>query len=241
MSASSHINDRPRPLITAALCAGALILGIPVAVAALMFEMTDMPNPVLGSKEIKAGIDTTKTITFRLFSGPNDAVMAGAYISIICSLLLCIGFGVTRHLSKHNIWGWLIFLPGLANVCGQVAILARVFIDHGKNKQAGSADEVPFVNGKYETDGKLYTREAWACMMDKFYADRETWANKACSDLKTGRIMTVPLVACAALILVLAVFQVHKRGGFGWLFGRKKSIAYMNTSKNEYIDLQPKH
>lgn len=126
-------------------------------------------------------------------------------------------------------------------MCGQVAILARVFIDHGKNKQAGSADEVPFVNGKYETDGKLYTREAWACMMDKFYADRETWANKACSDLKTGRIMTVPLVACAALILVLAVFQVHKRGGFGWLFGRKKSIAYMNTSKNEYIDLQPKH
>lgn len=92
---------------------------------------------------------------------------------------------MTRHLSKHNIFGWLVFLPGLANVCGQVAILARVWIDHGRYKQAGSREEVPFVEseGRYDTNGKLYTREAWACMMERFYGERETWADKACSSL----------------------------------------------------------
>lgn len=129
-------------------------------------------------------------------------------------------------------------------MCGQVAILARVWIDHGRFKQAGSREEVPFVEaeGRYDTDGKLYTREAWACMMERFYGERETWAGKACDSLKTGRIMTAPLLACAVLMLGLAVFQVHRRGGFGWLFGRRKNIAHMNGSKNEeFIDLQPKH
>lgn len=54
--------------------------------------------------------------------------------------------------------------------------------------------------------------------------------------------MTAPLLACAVLMLGLAVFQVHRRGGFGWLFGRRKNIAYVNGAKNEeFIDLQPKH
>lgn len=53
--------------------------------------------------------------------------------------------------------------------------------------------------------------------------------------------MTAALLACAVLMFGLAIFQVHRRGGFGWLFGRRKNISHMNAKNQEFIDLQPKH
>ncbi|KAF2015222.1 hypothetical protein BU24DRAFT_449981 [Aaosphaeria arxii CBS 175.79] len=240
MSTSSQFNERPQPLVTAALSAGALVLGIPVAAAALVFEKTDMPNPVLGTKEIKTAPGETATITFNLLSGPQDAVMAGGYISIIASILLVAGIVISRHVSRHNIWGWAVIGPALLDLLGQIGILAYVNIVKSQNPEAKSADEVTFANGKYDTQGKLYTREAWACMMDKFYPDRETWAEKACSDLKIGALMPIPLAICGAAMVGLASFMIWRRGGFGWLIGRRKNVlAYSNQKTGDYIDLQP--
>lgn len=176
--------DNFNPLTTLAISAGALVFGIPVGVAAIIFEKVYMPNIILGTKEIKAGIDTTKTISFSLLSGTNDAVIAGAFISIICSILFGIGLAVVRHVSRHNIWGWAMFFPALANVLAQIGVLAYVQIVQGQHPEATSTTEVKYINGNYDTDGKLYTREAWACTMDKLYNEREgQWAGKACSNL----------------------------------------------------------
>jgi hypothetical protein len=192
MSSSNQIGSRPRLPGTLAIGAGALVLGIPVAVAALIFEKVYMPEVILGSKEIKAGLDTTKTVNFSLLSGPNDAVIAGAYISIISSILFALGLVVLRHFSNHNIFGWALVFPALVDFLGNVACLAYVFIVNGQHPEASSADEVPFVNGKYDTDGKLYTKQAWACMMDKFYNEREgEWAGKACSDLVSCHLVSL--------------------------------------------------
>lgn len=217
-----------------------------------------MPTVILGTKEIKAGIDETKTISFSLLSGSNDAVVAGAFISIFASVLFGIGLAVVRHVSRHNIWGWAMFGPALLNVLGQIGVLAYVQIVQGQHPAATNTNEIKLVNGQYDTDGKLYTREGWACSMDKLYHETEgEWAGKACSDLvsqdrcckiksvvltralqKTGRMMTFPLLACAAVILAIASWQIQRKGGFGWLFGRTKRIANMKHSKSEYIDLQ---
>jgi hypothetical protein len=35
---------------------------------------------------------------------------------------------------------------------------------------------VCYVRGEYQTDGKLFTREAWACAMDKYFSKKEIWA-----------------------------------------------------------------
>lgn len=275
MSSSNHIGNRPRIPITAAIGAGALILGIPIAVAALKFEQVYVPDVVLGSKEIKAGLDTSKTINFTLLTGINDAVISGSYISIISSILFVVGLVVVRHFSQHNIFGWAMVFPAAVDFLGNVAVLAYVFIVNGQHPEAKSADEVRFENGQYETDGKLYTRDAWACMMEKFYNNQEgSWAPKACSDLvssllflfltsllrygleilvcilrrdqsltcacaqKTGRLMTIPLVITSMLLLALALWQVQRRGGLGWLFGRRAKIAAMSQSKGEFIDMQ---
>lgn len=185
MSNSNHIGNRPRPLITAAIVAGALILGIPVAAAAIMYSKVSMPKITLGSKEIKAGLDgATKTVTYSLLSGPQDATIAAAYISIICSLLFSLGVVIVRHVSQHNIFGWAMVFPAFSSFAANVGIVAYVFLESGKHKEADNQDAVKFEDEKYNTGGKVFTREAWACMMDKWYNEREgEWAEKACKNL----------------------------------------------------------
>jgi hypothetical protein len=111
-------------------------------------------------------------------------VISGASISIISVLLFAGGLTIVRHVSRHNIWGWAMFGPALLNVLAQIGVLAYVQIVQGQHPEATSTDEIKYVNGSYDTDGKLYTREGWACSMDKLYHEREgDWATKACSNL----------------------------------------------------------
>jgi hypothetical protein len=187
MSNANHIGNRPRWPGTLAISAGALVLGIPLAIAALRLAQTDVSDITLGQKEIKAGPNgETKTITFGLLTGVTDAIVAGSYISIISSLVFVVGLVVLRHFSQHNILGWMLVFPALVNLFGNVGCMGYAFVQNGKEKMASSAEEVPRnpTTGTYDTGGKLYTREAWACMMDRFYHDQEgEWAESACSGL----------------------------------------------------------
>ena len=51
-------------------------------------------------------------------------------------------------------------------------------------------------------------------------------------------MLTIPLVLCSLILLALAYWQVHLRGGFGWLFGRRDKVAAAYSSKGEYVDVQ---
>jgi cytochrome oxidase assembly protein ShyY1 len=46
------------------------------------------------------------------------------------------------------------------------------------------------------------------------------------------------MVITSILLFALALWQVQRRGGFGWLMGKRKNIAAMERAKGEYIDLQ---
>jgi len=176
--------DKSNPLITLGVSGLVLMLGIPVGAAAIIYEKVYVPNIILGTKEIKSGLNETKTLSFSLLSSANDAVIAGAFISIISAVLFSIGLTIVRHFSRHNIWGWSMVFPALLNFIGQIVILALVQTDKGKHPKATSTNEIRYVDGKYETDGKLYTREGWSCSMYDLYREREgSWAEKACSNL----------------------------------------------------------
>jgi hypothetical protein len=139
----------------------------------------------MGEKEIKAGLNgATKTVSWSLKSGPQDATITAGFISIICSLLFSVGVVVVRHVSQHNIFGWAMVFPAFTSFVANVGIMAYVFVESGKHKEAENQDEVKYVDGKYETGGKVFTRGAWACMMDKWFKEREgEWAEKACKDM----------------------------------------------------------
>src|SRR4051812_22811815 len=134
MSSSAHILHNPRLPGTLALSASALILGIPVATAALLLEKVYMPEIVLGSKTINIGPNKDqKTITFDLISGPNDAVIAAAYISNISSLLFLVGLVFVRHMSHINAFGWVVVGPSLVSVLGNIGCCLAAFILSKKN------------------------------------------------------------------------------------------------------------
>jgi hypothetical protein len=244
------------PVITIGLSAISLVLGLPVAVAAIIFNNNWVPDVTLGSKTINTGPGQTTTLRFGILTGPNDAVLASALISMASTPLFITGLVLIRHFTKHNASGWLAFGPALLNFLGQVACCAAAFMLNKKYPAATSTDQIRYVDGHYSTGGQLYTKEAWSCSMNALYPDKEgSWANQACSRfvssranmamvmklimLKgTARMLTVPLVVCATCICGLACWQVVERGGFGWLFGRTGNIAEAKKPKGEYVDLQ---
>ncbi|KAF2114644.1 hypothetical protein BDV96DRAFT_102131 [Lophiotrema nucula] len=232
MPTSNHPASRAqRPLPTLLLSALILALGLPIPILAQIFSRVFVPAITLGSKTIKVGPNnSTKTISFGLLTGPVDAVIAASFISLISSVILIGALGIVRHVSMHNVWGWGLVVPAVANLLGQVGALAYVFIVHGQHKEAGSVEEVRFVDGRYDTNGTLYTTEAWACMMERFYASQEPWAKKSCSDLKTGRILTIPMTVCALVLAALSLWQVQRRGGFRWLLHGQGRMAMKSES-----------
>jgi hypothetical protein len=171
-------------VITIAVGAFALVLGVPAAIAAILFNHTWVPNVVLGTKTVKSGPNNDTTVLeFGLLSGPNDAVYASALISITSTALIVAGLVLIRHFTRHNIWGWLAFGPAFLNLLGTVGCCAAVYLFKSRYAKATSTDQIRYNNGVYDTGGKLYTREGWACSMNALYADREgDWAKKACSN-----------------------------------------------------------
>lgn len=170
------------PMITIAVSVAALVLGVPVAILAIMFNSNWIPHIILGSKTFSTGPGKTTTIDFGILTGPNDAVFAGALVAIASTLLFIIGLLLIRHFTRHNGFGWFVFGSALVNLLSQIGCCAAVYIFKNKYPVAISTDQIRYVDGQYTTGGNLYTKEAWACSMNALYANREgDWADRACS------------------------------------------------------------
>jgi hypothetical protein len=180
------------PIITIVVSVIAVILGLPVAVVAIICNSNWVPNVILGSKTINTGPGQTTTINFGILTGPNDAISAAALISMISTALFIIGLVLTRHFTKHNAFGWLAFGPALLNVLSQVGCCVAAFIFNNKYPAATSTDQIRYEHGKYNTGGDLYTKEAWSCSMNALYGGREgSWANQACSRFVSRSLNTL--------------------------------------------------
>ncbi|KAF2474902.1 uncharacterized protein BDR25DRAFT_280536 [Lindgomyces ingoldianus] len=225
-----------RGLSTIVLVAITLLLGMPFAIVTIVLQNPKMPNIVLGTKTIDAGPSGTKTVKIGLLTGPNDANLAGAYIAIGATAITTLALWRFRGSSRDlylKIWGWSLLGTGLANLVGQFACLVYIFIVSSQYPQAKSTDEVPRLdNGQYDAQGKVYSKESWACMMNKLYPQYEgSWAGKACDDMTIARYMAIPLTIVSILLLCLALWQVQLKGGLSWLLGKKR-VPAMTQSKD---------
>lgn len=166
---------------------GVLLLSIPIAVAIIQFAHVFVPEVVLRTKEIDIGPAGTKTLTFGPLSAPNDAALSAAYISIISSILCAIGLVLVRlvHGRKRGLIARRTTIGlAAANILGQIACIAAWAILQGKDDAKVPAEGVvQYVDGEYNTDGRILTKEAWACTMDKYFSEREDWAHKACANM----------------------------------------------------------
>ncbi|KAF2689846.1 hypothetical protein K458DRAFT_426733 [Lentithecium fluviatile CBS 122367] len=202
--------------ITAAFSIGVLLLGIPIAIVIISLENAFVPNVLL--------------------TAPNDAVLSAAYISLITSILCVIGLNLVQLLNanrKGKVFGWVTVGVAAVNIMGQSACLVAWGILQGKdNAKVPTKGAVQFVDGGYQTDGRLYTKEAWACTMDTYFSAKENWAPETCTNLKIVRSLTVGITLCAFLILGMVYWHIHKSSRMPWDFGRKNE-NYQSSEKDE--------
>lgn len=176
-----------RLLTTAAITACTLFLCIPVAVTTIILDNAHIPNVVLGSRTIDAGPSGSKSLTFGLRTGPDDAVLASAYIAVIASVALALCIALLRHVnSLVRMAGWTSISVATGNFAAQLGCVIAwgILVTKDEAQHAEKEDITRSENGeKYETK-RMFTREAWACSMKTLYSEREgAWAPKACDDL----------------------------------------------------------
>jgi hypothetical protein len=82
--------------------------------------------------------------------------------------------------------------------------------------------------------GQVFTRETWACQIEKFFPD-ESWAGAACGTAKATRLLLIPMILASVLGLVSLLFLVRYRGGIKWLNGGKGRYGGFDTA----YELQP--
>jgi hypothetical protein len=238
---------------TIVLSMSVLILGLPFAIAAIILNSNWIPPIILNSKTINTGgLGKTTKLDFGLLTGPNDAIYAGAFISMVSTALFIIGLVLVRHVTKRNIFGWLAFGPALLNLFSQLGCCATAYIFANKYPVATSTNQIRYENGTYNTGGALYTREGWSCSLNALYADREgVWAKDACQrfvciymvlivttlTIKQGtvRALMLPPMVCAACLLGVTTWQVLQKGGYGELSDRHNATVEVEKSAGNYI------
>ncbi|OAG02147.1 uncharacterized protein CC84DRAFT_1220504 [Paraphaeosphaeria sporulosa] len=223
-------------LVSAAVVTSTLILGIPVAIGTIVLDNSYVPDIVLGSKSIDAGPSGSKTLSFGLQTSPDEAVLASAYISILASIVLAVSLIILRHTNLlGRTAGWGAIASAAANLLAQIGCIAAwgilLMTDEAKHAQSVDLSYNERLQ-RYDTRGRMFTREAWACSMQALFREREgAWAGKACVNIKSARMVTIVTTLFGGVLVGVAIWQVRGRGGWGWLRGgaarreRDKNIA----------------
>ncbi|PSN64942.1 hypothetical protein BS50DRAFT_677825 [Corynespora cassiicola Philippines] len=241
------------PMTTIALAFLVLVLSLPLSTIILIFESVSYPNVTLSSlpatppqaenpsADATQAAETAPTraaTTYALESGPTTAVFAAAYISIVASALVAAGLVVLRHFSARKVVGWGVFGAAACAFAGVVVGMVYANVVQGRDSELDDAREVSFGEGVWRVGGRGFTEETWACMMDGLGVEgQRDWAGGVCSDLRTGRYMTIPLAAAAVFLLVLAYWQIRQLGGLSFLCGRQRRAKKSSERKVEEIAL----
>jgi hypothetical protein len=172
---------------------------------------------VYGPNSTNANEFTNKDISLRINQAPTLAILG------ICILVYIVGaigvFGIwelrkVEGTSRHQrIWSWIIFVSNLVMIAASVGVLGYASSVQSSEKGWQRYEDV----GK---DDQEFTRETWACQIDKFYSD-QGWAGAACGTAKATRLLLIPIAVSSALVLVSLWILVRDRGGLKWLVGGK--------------------
>lgn len=172
---------------------------------------------VYGPNSTNANDFTNKDISLRINQAPTLAILG------ICILVYIVGaigvFGIwelrkVEGTSRHQrIWSWIIFVSNLVMIAASAGVLGYASSVQSSEKGWQRYEDV----GK---DDQEFTRETWACQIDKFYPD-QGWAGAACGTAKATRLLLIPMAVSSALVLVSLWILVRDRGGLKWLVGGK--------------------
>lgn len=147
-----------------------LVLGVVFAGLDINLESTFMPPMPLKDPET-------------IINSPHLATFAAAITSIASSVIVMIGSVVLRHVSYDNtIVAMVTFGTSVLNMVAQLIFLGIVNVNVATHLETRNVNDVKFVNGVYDTNGKQFTRETWSCTMASLFVQKEPWSTNACSE-----------------------------------------------------------
>jgi hypothetical protein len=166
-----------------------------------------------GSYSISGNIDSSPTIA-----------ITGACILVylVCVVHVCGIFELGRTTLQgtvryQRLWAWAMFISSLVMVGASAGVL-------GYASSAKSSESKPQrVEDLTESD-MSYTREAWVCGLSYFYPER-SWPHSACRRAKAARLLLLPMVVSAAMLLISLWILIRDRGALKWFFGGKGRYA----------------
>jgi hypothetical protein len=167
-------NAKPPPphdyRITLFLCTCYLVLGCVFAGLDIDLELTPMPPMPLKNADT-------------IINAPHLVTFAAAITSIASSVIVTAGSVVLRHVSlDHAVVAMATFGTAVVNMVAQLVFLGIVFVNVATHVESTNINDVQFVNGVYDTNGRQFTRETWSCMMSNLYVTKEPWSTNACSE-----------------------------------------------------------
>jgi hypothetical protein len=203
---------------------GVLILALERISKSLFFNETNR-NYRSGDHEItvhgptSAGSNnaTDIDITLRINSAPTYAILGTCCLSYMVIAISAFGVWEMRKVegtsAHYRMWSWLILISNLLLI--GVSIGTMGYTSSVQSNEQGWQ--------RYEdvgTGDPRFTRETWACQIDKFFPD-SGWAGSACGTAKATRYLLVALAVASALVLVSLWVLVRDHGGVRWLTGGK--------------------
>ncbi|KAH7082621.1 hypothetical protein BKA63DRAFT_135501 [Paraphoma chrysanthemicola] len=160
---------------------------------------------------------TNKDFNLRIDNAPTLAILGICILVYIVSAIGVFGIWELRRVegtSRHQrVWTWLIFVSNLIMIGASAGVLGYASSVQSNTKGWERYEDV----GKGDQE---FTRETWACQIDKFYPD-QSWAGIACGTAKATRYMLIPMAVSSALVLASLWVLVRDRGGLKWLVGGK--------------------
>lgn len=164
---------------------------------------------------------TNTDVTLRINQSPTLAILGVCMISYIVSGLGAFGIWELRRVegtaTHQRAWSWIIFVSNLVMIGAGVGVLGYASSVQSSEKGWQRYEDVV-------KDEQKFTRETWACQIDKFYPN-QNWAGPACGTAKATRLLLIPMAVASLLAMISLHILVRDRGGLKWLFGGKGRYA----------------
>lgn len=160
---------------------------------------------------------TNRDITLRFNQVPYIAILGVCIVAYIVSAIGIFGIWELRRIegtARHQRWwSWSVIVSNLVMIGVSVGVLAYTGSVQSGEKGWQRYEDVGI-------DGQRFTRETWACQIDKFYPS-QNWASAACGTAKAPRYLLIAMAVASLLIIVSLWVLIRGRGGVQWLFGGK--------------------
>ncbi|KAF2791684.1 hypothetical protein K505DRAFT_248398 [Melanomma pulvis-pyrius CBS 109.77] len=145
-----------------------------------------------------------------ILNGPHLALFAGAFISIASAVIVMLGSVALRHFALGNVVVAIVtFGTSAVNAVAQLIMLGIIYVSVATHPESKSLNDVRFVDGKFDTNGRQFTHETWACMMGNLYLTQEPWSTNACSEYHYARYLTIIMSVAGAMIVGVAYWPVR--------------------------------